>query len=599
MKKGVLLLSLFLIFFLSFVVAEDEVIQSIDDKGYSCLQDRFDQTNCASMSTEGKIFTLLTLGECKEEILDDSNFKSNIKYTSQAILALDKVGADTSDALEWLWAQNKTPTDMIWYLEIDSSEATECTISYDNKNPTINIGVDKKIDSGDGNCLFLATGNYWLQINPDCYDKEFEISCVEDFLTTLLFKIPNDNTIHVSSETTSSQGGGTTEEKIDFLCFEKTNTCDYEGTLWATLVLDYLGSEQDISPLIFYLTTLNSVYPQYIPESFLYYLTRENEFENKLIQRQNQDGSWKAVPTNDKYYDTALALLAVPDGSTSWGKALEWLEEEQMETGCWNSNNFLDTAFILYSVWPRGVGLGGETVSTPGDSCEEMNYFCMSGVSCGGQIFEAYDCGGFDKCCSQEQAIETCEDLNGEICNSNQQCSDGTTENTFDLDYGQTCCINGACETKVVEEFTCDSSGGICRIDGCNNDEEESLDTCEFGDACCIAKQEKEGSNLWIWILMFLILIALVIVGIIKRDKLREYWFRLKSNFKKSPPSAGKGRPLSRPVTPAATQRRLMQGRTPSARHPQVRRPSRIARPSSRAPSEINDVLKKLKDLGK
>ncbi|MEN7981920.1 MAG: hypothetical protein ABFQ65_00550 [Nanoarchaeota archaeon] len=604
MKKGVLLFILCSLFLISFIIAEDEVSQTIDDKAYTCLKDKLDQTNCDSLSSEGKIFALLTLGECKDEVLADSNFKSDLKLTSQAILALDTVGVDTAEAVDWIWAQNKTPTDMIWYLQIDSSEATSCTINYENNDYTINIAEDKKLDSNAGTCLTRATGNYWLQITPNCYDEEFEITCGEStdsltFKTNLLFKRPNDNTIHVSFDTHSGDGGQTTTEKVEFLCFQKSNNCDYEGTLWATIVLDYLGTTDDLSSLVFYLTTLNDVYSELLPESFLYYLTGENKFENNLIQSQSPSGFWK-VGTN-KYYDTAVALLSVPSGSTSWNDAISWLEEEQADSGCWNSNNFVDTAFIVYSAWPRGVSLtGGEASISEGENCVDAGYFCMSGINCAGEILSSYDCTGFDKCCSKEEVLETCEDLNGEICNSNQQCSGGTSENTFDLNYGQSCCINGACETKVVEEFTCESSRGICRIDGCDDNEESSYDTCEFGDTCCVTKTSKEKNYLWLWILIFLILIGLVILGIFKKDKLRELWFRLKSKFKKS--SSGSGnlrRPPRRPSTPASAQRRIIQGRTSPPRRALVKRPSKITRPSSKAPSEINDVLKRLKEMGK
>ena len=610
MKKGVLLLLLFSIFLISFVIAQDEVTQSVDDKAYTCLNNQFNKTGCEGLSTEGKIFALLTLGKCSDEIISDSNYMSNIKLTSQAILALDKVGIDITNATNWLWAQNKTSTDMDWYLQIDSTEATVCTITHGTSTNIIELGEDKKIISNIGpSCLSNGDvyGTYWLKISPNCYNQEFETSCDENFLTTLLFKDPSENTIHISSETHSGSAGGYAEpEKIEFLCFKKGTSCNYEGTLWATLVLDYLSTSQDITPIKFYLTTLYDSYTQYFPEAFLYRLTGTDEFRDKLVDSQSQEGSWRVG--NDKYYDTALALLAVPTESNQYSDAIAWLEKNQIDTGCWSSNNFLDTAFIVYSVWPRGVSLSGaedsgdgEIVSsTEGESCEDVGYFCMPGISCEGYILDEYDCG-FDNCCSQEQVLETCSDSNGDICNSNQQCVGGSSESTFDLTYGQTCCVGGACEEKTVAEaFTCESSGGVCRIEGCETNEESSFDTCEFGDTCCVEKTTQEANYLWLWILVFLVLIALVSIGIVKRDKLREYWFRLKSNFKKSPPSApGRGRPFGRPVTPAASQRRLMQGRPSQARRPAVRRPSRIARPSSKAPSEINDVLKKLKDMGK
>ena len=236
------------------------------------------------------------------------------------------------------------------------------------------------------------------------------------------------------------------------------------------------------------------------------------------------------------------------------------------------------------------------------DDCIGEGYFCMAGINCQGSILDAYECSGWNNCCSKEQVLETCSDLNGDICNSNQKCAGGDSRNTFDLDYGQICCIKGVCEekTSTAEEFTCESSGGICRINGCETNEETSYDTCEFNDDCCVTKTTSAESNyLWVWVLLFLVLIALVGVGIVKRDKLREYWFRLKSKFKKNPPlPPGINRPLGRPMY-SSQQRRPMQGMSSPSQRPLIRRPSRIARPSPKAPNEINDVLKKLKDMGK
>lgn len=630
MKKGVLLLLLFSIFLMSFVIAEDGVSEATDDKAYACLEDRFNKTNCGSLSSEGQIFALLTIGECRDYVLNISKDHPSIKLTSQAILALDNVGVDITNATDWLWSQNQTPTTMNWYLQIDSSDTTyptNCTVTYGGSTDKVIIAADKKITSltSPGNCLSqdVAYGDYWLKIKKgsSCYNQEYETSCGADgdsltFKTNLLFTNPADSgTIHVSPNThTGSAGGAAEPEKIAFSCFKKGSACDYEGTLWATLVLNHLGHSQDRSSMESYLATLYDTNPNptYLPESFLYLLTGADEFADKLMPSSNAEGYWSAG--GDRYYDTALALLATK-GSNSWDKAVLWLEDKQDESGCWNGNNFIDTAFILYSVWPRGVslsGMGGGIVgddgevipSTEDESCTEAGYFCMAGISCGGSALDQYDCDGYNSCCSQEQDIETCSSLNGDICNSNQQCAGGTSESTFDLDYGQTCCVEGACEEKAaIEEYTCSSSGGTCRIEGCETGEESSFETCEFGDTCCVAETgTKDANYLWLWILVFLILIASVAIGIVKRDKLREYLFRLKSKFKKKPsgPPGRRpmGRPMGGPVTPAATQRRLMQGRPPAGRPP-VRRPSKIARPSSKAPGEINDVLKKLKDMGK
>ncbi|MCW8965687.1 MAG: hypothetical protein OQK82_03235, partial [Candidatus Pacearchaeota archaeon] len=532
MKKRVLLFVLISLFLISFILAADDTTKtSVEDKAYTCLEDRFEQTSCESLSDEARIFALLTLGECADEIIDDSSYESDIKYTAQAILALDKAGIDASDTINWLWEQNQTPEDLIWYLQIDSSEETICTITYDNDDYEIGISEDKKIDSNAGSCLSRATGNYWLQINNNCFDEEFEISCNEDFLTNLLFREPTSNTIHVSSESTSSSADGTTLEQINIMCFENGGDCDYLGTLWGALVLDFIGEGESVEPLTFYLSALSEVedYEKYMPESFLYYLTGEDDFEDQLIEKQSTSGFWR-VGVN-KYYDTAVAMLSVPSASTAWQDTVEWLAEDQADSGCWNSNNFLDTAFLAYTIWPRGISSSG--TSSTGEGCTDAGYFCMSGINCNGYILDGYDCDGVQKCCSEDAKVETCSEIGGNICSSNQECSDGTTESTFDLSSGETCCIEGSCVAKSTQEYTCESSGGTCRIDGCSDDEQVSYESCEFGDTCCVEKEKQKASLLWLWVLILLLLIGLVILAIWKKDKTRELWLRIKSKFQK------------------------------------------------------------------
>ena len=82
--------------------------------------------------------------KCKAQLISDSRFKSDLKYTSQAVLGLK--GNDLSDAESWLLSQNRTSTGLEWFLQIESPEATSCTITYSNSN-TLSINEDKKINS--------------------------------------------------------------------------------------------------------------------------------------------------------------------------------------------------------------------------------------------------------------------------------------------------------------------------------------------------------------------------------------------------------------------------------------------------------------------
>ena len=87
----------------------------------------------------------------------------------------------------------------------------------------------------------------------------------------------------------------------------------------------------------------------------------------------------------------------------------------------------------------------------------------------------------------------------------------------------------------------------------------------------------------------FWITLILVVVAIVFRDKLRPFYLRIKSKF-------GKGKSKKGPpgFPPSATPLRKPM---PRKIMPPSRRP--IRRPAPRRKGEIDDVLKKLKDMGK
>ena len=87
MKKLVFLFSIFLvsIFFTFFVIAEEHNIVCDDgdadckvDKAYSCLNEKIDDKTCEVLSSEEKVFSLLATGKCKNEVLEDSRYNSDL-----------------------------------------------------------------------------------------------------------------------------------------------------------------------------------------------------------------------------------------------------------------------------------------------------------------------------------------------------------------------------------------------------------------------------------------------------------------------------------------------------------------------------------------
>lgn len=582
---------LLLILVTSLVVSQETTEIEKVDEAYQCLEDRVG--DCSSLSSEEKIFSLLAVNKCKAEVIQDSmnteecwpSSGCKIKTTAQAILALDNSNSDVEKAEDWLLSQNRTPTELNWYLEIESPRETTCSVSYSDSSYNIRIGEDKKISNSAGSCLALAQNDYWLRISPSCYSEEFEVSCDESFLTTLLFKKTTSSTIQVSEKTSSAAAGGTTREKVESFCFGEDGSCNYEGSLWAALVLDSVG--RDVSSFLPYLIVLADENEKNFPETFLYFLTSKTEYRNSILSKQKSNKWWEE--SGDKFYDTALALYPFQQESPQEKTdAKSWLLDVQDADGCWERNT-RNTAFILVSIWPKTFGGGGGGEGGLPD-CENAGSFCMSGASCEGEIYADYACPSLYKCCSVPRTIDTCSEMNGEVCASNEACR-GTSISAADT---SACCVQGFCEVVTVQDSDCEINNGVCRAYGCDSNEEESFYSCDIsGDTCCSLKTEGEKSYWWIWTL--LILIVLVIIGIIFREKLKVFFLRLQSKRRPRPrgpfnhlrmgPTSSMMRPRPRPI-----QRRIF----PPSRHSPSVRPRR-----TKTSKELDDVLKKLKDLGK
>jgi len=588
MKKSVCILLIFaLLFSMSFAVAQENITsaQAQIDKAYDCLDAKV-SGNCGTIAPQERIFALLASGQCRDEVIADSlngecwpGSKCDLKQTAQAILALSNIASDTTESEEWLMSQNTSPEDVEWYLQIESGKETRCTITYDGTPHIVVLKEDKTLTTGAKPCLSLSSGDWWLKVAPGCYDREFKISCDEGFQTNLLFKRKTSSVIHVSENTHSASALGTTTEEIKSLCFMQGGKCNYEGSLWATLVLESKG--YDTTAFLPYLTTTAEENSEYLPESFLYILTGQEDYRNNLLLRQRSNKFWDEAES--KFYDTAVALYSISDEPPEKVNAKEWLLEVQDSEGCWQGN-IRDTAFVLASVWPRSIG----TITY---DCESAGNYCMAEVSCDGNILSSYSCPGVSKCCDSPIVYQPCADQGGTICNSQEQCL-GYTTTASDANAGETCCLGGTCEI-VKAGSECIDFGGLCRATGCGAGEEESAYQCDYGDTCCVqATGSTERSYWWIWLLA--ILIVLVVLGIIFRNKLRPYYYKIISKFKRRPSG---GAAISRPPTgrPGMPMRRY----TPRKILPPSARSAPVRRPPAKKPGELGNVLNRLKEMSK
>ncbi|MCH7568173.1 MAG: hypothetical protein IIA87_02015 [Nanoarchaeota archaeon] len=600
-KVGIIFLVLF--FAVPIVIAqESNETNNLDniEKAYQCLRDQIDDKETSSLSLGEAIFSTLALG--KQEKLEDRIEQDKkgecwpkptckLKETAQVLLAYDSINKDTDEIESWLISKNDSSTELTWFLQIDIQQhvPATCTLKYKGVDRTINIGEDMKLTGNPGTCFSVTSTGFWLKIQNSCLDETFQISCDQDFITSLLYQKQGSSTIFISPETHSASSSGTTEEEVSAKCFKTGSSCDYEGSLWAAVALEKAG--QDASAFAPYLLALAEDNKKLFPATFLFILTDGNDQFSEIVQSQKQEKFWQA-PTSkyNKFYDTALALLALQgESSIESDDAKSYLLEIQTPKGCWNNNNIKDTAFLLYAGWPEeitgGVILPG---SGPGlESCESAGYSCEARFSCleaEGTILENYDCPGLKKCCSVTIQELTCAERTGIICASNEECS-GTVVST---PSEGSCCL-ASCQ-KIREENACVRLGGIC-ASSCNLDNEEvTSDSCtDTSLICCISKTEsttKISSSTWIWIILLSVLIILVVLGIIYRNKLRLFLFKFKGR-KRRPPVPGARRP---PFPPAYGPpiRRIPQRTSPPVR-----------RPASKTDKELDETLKKLREMSK
>ncbi|MFA5173705.1 MAG: hypothetical protein WC438_00825 [Candidatus Pacearchaeota archaeon] len=533
-KRAVLVLILFLTIFCIFLISAATDEEKIAE-AYSCLEKNVGSA-CTLGTTSQTALALMALSynytlqqnclvNLNKSMRDSGNFTCwkatssgdcDIKSTALSLLAWDYLGKDTEKAQNWLLSKKILPTNVLWYLEIDSNEPTRCEAYIDAGNLQIfNINEDKTItkSSGSSNCLTLASnlGNYFVKIDPSCYSSTFEIKCDKSFITTLLYQRQGSSVYYVSSQTNTPDNQGFTTERINSYCLGSGSTCDYEGTLWASLALDKTGNE--VSDLLPYLNIAKEegTNVNYLPSAFLYLITGSSDFLSEVMAKQRNMDTYRNAfwqVSGDKFYDTALGIYA-----TKAQEAKDYLLQNQdigANKGCWNpttsGNLITDTSFILFAGWPR-LPIGPESC-VASTSCSSLNYTCGEYTNnCGdtitcGSCSSGYYCNNYrcinqstdceDECeegdtkCSGK-LLKICGDYNDDVC---LEWSPSSHNDTI------TCpkqCSNGKCTnttgTTTTTKTNCETAGYFCIVPGdCSSSNTLSSNTysCSWpSDVCC------------------------------------------------------------------------------------------------------------------
>ena len=568
-KTGALLIILLLS--LSITIADNETNNTTSqqptskiEEGFQCLEEKAD--DCSALTTQEVALTILAtpdniFDDCVAELqsrMSENNW-GNVRDTALAILALKHAGKDTQVNEEWILTQEQTPTELIWFLQEDSNEQTECHIGYASNDYTITITENKKIDRNAGTCLIRAQSNFWLQVAPNCYDEEFTIECDKDFIANLLYKNQRSSTIYVLDGTESSPAFGSIKLSIKSKCFG-TGSCDYEATAWATLAL--LQTGHNVEEYIPYVIAMSETNQAYLPESFIYMLTNYDDYASQLIANQKLGNYWEAKNSAyNRFYDTSLALISLGSSSAEQvTKSRDWLLFSQGSNGCWQ-NAIKETAIVLWAL----AGKSGKTSTGGGVTyCSEAGYSCIPAFDCPASedVGDNYFCPSLSDTCCMTENLKTCSEYFGEKCSINEICTGNKRKATDTTE-----CCTGECVERPTEN-ECEKNFYTC-MDECSEFQEPvSTYSCDGLDVCCRTKttQPDEGWSLWIWILIIAIIIILIAIAYLKRDKLKLLLFRIKTKFKKD--KGGRG-PTSRGPPPGFPPR---PGFPPIRRQPMPQR---------------------------
>lgn len=570
------------------------------DKGYTCLDGEV--KNRSSFTFEEAVFGTMALGyrDALDQVITTAKSPSDncwpnsgckIKETAQVGLAYVQSGKDTAGIEQWLSSKNLSTTELQWYLEvdIDNHGTAKCSVTYDGTKKNFEVLSDMGLSGGAGNCLTVSSNGYWLRINNACLDKKFEISCDQDFVSSLIYQKVSGSTIYVSPNTHSASSSGTTEEQVNSKCFKVGGNCDYEGTLWASLFFQKKG--KDTKAYTPYLSAYASDNEKYFPSSFLYILTSGDEQYTRIIQLQKKANFWELTSSPyNKFYDTSVALMSISGGSSSEAEAAKsYLLSVQGKNGCWDK--LRDTAFILYSGWyRRGSGSPGGTSAlceeVPGQSCGTETQ-CLDA---GGSVRSLFECSSpFESCCSVEIPTISCSEAGGKICSSGLECSGRITSSS-----DGSCCMEDCVEVQNQGPECTDS----CQY-SCSTGEVEVSGTCsDSGKICCAPEQKGGGSLTWLWIILLMLLIILVIIAIIFKDRIKVWWYKRKG--KSGTNTTTNNRPVS-PGPGSAMMQRPMMPRPVVQRVPaRTIRPAIPARPVKKAgESDMEDTLRKLREMTK
>ena len=632
-KEGIKLLTAFLLIIciFSFVSAQEEEadLSIIIDDAQQCIMDEIGD-DCSQLSADELSFAIQALGDyedCGDELNDSSRIPREgqqcwpssacrLKETALATFALYQLGEDTQPAINWLLNHTTIASDLEWYLQttIINNEPATCTVTYDSVSTEFSIDEIGTLSGEFSGCLSISQETTRLpgsilkiSTKESCITKQYKVSCDKDFTTNLLYYTPGSAITYVSQFINDGAAEDEVFEEVRYKCFEQSGNCNYEGSLWATAALKFAESGTAYATYLPYLIAGAEENQNLLPSAFLYKLGKE-DYQEQLL---SEFGTQYWGTGSEKFYKTALAFYALESGDEIT-TAKDYLLQDGVagDDGCWG--NVADTGFLLITGWPNSLpDYRNEPDPEPYEagSCYSEGKTCEDEDECidaGGDILD-FTCSDSSKvCCSEEVLKDTCNDLDGYLCDYDQECLGSELVDSRESDNGEICC-EIQCTPIEDEECFADSDcefDEVCDDGECILESNPPFEGCLSNDECDEGQKCKEGecvdkkSLLWLWIILALIVIGILLY--VFRNKIKFIKFKKQSKVKKGPapkPTQPRTFPPRPQMPPRGLPTRPSQARPRAVFSQPTRKP--IPEKSKVKDNEFEDTLKKLREMSK
>ncbi len=444
----------------------------------------------------------------------------NAYDTAIAAFALSKAGKSITDILDWLKAHKHVVQVDAWYVQVITDNAKTCTLRYYDGGQLKEVALsitEQGIQLSNDNCVSVPDNfPFWLEIEQNCFDKEFVLQCDNTIKLIPAFKLANQ----LIAVSTVYGVGQAVSFKQDVYCIANANSdCDYV----ASALYYYLTHDSSVLPYLM-LYASKAKEQGIFADAWLYFVTSQESFKQSMEKYKTiLPGDKAYYALSDIYFDTCLAGLALSENADSTTDIQAYFEDYLGDNGI--NGDVIVTALALYVFWPSyGVAcsvVGGQckqecssgevqtqhycsegvcckpTVCNPdwckascSDNEQQVQLFCESGVCCKPVTSNPSECdsaGGscvssclddeiqIDKqcdsglVCCKKKSRATCDELHGHICGSNEECVVNNQIVSFITSIDSDRCCLGTCQER---KESCDALGGvICSSGYCLNNQ--------------------------------------------------------------------------------------------------------------------------------